>query len=281
MWTGASSDLRTAALTALSSLIETVDTAQTRWNVLKDATNGAIDALTVLARVTVKGSPTDAFAFIERAARMAQSRDDGASTLATRLRVLSATSYVHGGSLYKDGAFGHAALFLKTSCELAQLALAAAAGESNPQWNELRTQLPKRWELHGVCSFKFGDRAMALASYRTALATRGTMDDLAVDLRTLPPSAVFAKLEHTELAVLLERDAFIAASDLMFSGEEMSLKVAKLPVGEDVLGALLEWQVATLRSSWAKEAVAKVVAILCTHAAECYAPSRRPVRRAR
>ncbi|KAH7098836.1 peptidase family C50-domain-containing protein [Auriculariales sp. MPI-PUGE-AT-0066] len=281
MWIGPLSniDLRNAMQTTLSTIIETVDNIQARWNMLKDSTNGIIDALIVLAKITMKRSPTDAHGYLERALRIARAvREHEGSTdatadlaLANRLRVISAALYMH-------------ALFLKSSCEVGQSALERSVSDTNQtQWSELKTHLPKRWELHGVCSFKLGDRAVAMQSYRASIAARAeSLVGLSDDLQTLPPSRVFAKPEHIELAALLERDAYLAANDLMLPGEQVSLKFVELAdIGQCVLGALIEWQIVSLRQSFGKDHVRDAAQVMCQHAVACYAAKKWPVKRAR
>lgn len=177
MWStsAASKELRAAVLGALGSVVECVEAVQSRWMRLSDMTNGVVDALIVMARATLNGGRDQAaiqpaYAHLERAIRISraqqQQRSNGAQTvpaadleLAERLRVVSTALYVHGGGLYKEGLYGHAALYLKTSCEVAREAIELASSDASREpWTELKEQLSKRLALHGFCCFKFGDR---------------------------------------------------------------------------------------------------------------------------
>lgn len=185
LWTGSNAELRAAVVGALSGVIECVE----RWK-LDGMINGSIDALVVLARAAMQDGQAGiqhAYAHLERAVRISRARHEqqlaeeeqdkensGAkdvntkpanakdvnTELANRLRVISAAFYLHGGALYRDAAYGHAALFLKTSADTAREALDTVPSSSAglDAWKDLREQLGKRLELHGVCCVKFGDR---------------------------------------------------------------------------------------------------------------------------
>ena len=96
---------------------------------------------------------------------------------ANYMRCISGTYYNIAGSLYQATRYGAAVPFLSEACLLGAKALSMkgrgkgkgkAKEEANPEakrevdgeieWNQLREQLYRRWELLAVCYSKNGDR---------------------------------------------------------------------------------------------------------------------------
>ncbi|KZV89225.1 hypothetical protein EXIGLDRAFT_771939 [Exidia glandulosa HHB12029] len=296
MW-ATTTDLRVCVLGALGSVVECVEMVQSRWAKLSDMTNGVVDALVVMARAALREGQSGiqpAYAHLERAIRISKSqyqlrrlgdentKQTGADIeLAQRLRVVAAALYVHGGGLYKDALYGHAALYLKTSCDVACEAIDLASSSSDQStWKDLKEQLSKRYELHGVCCFKFGDRKIAFQSYCDALRAR-SFAQVARMAPNSPPQTIFTSPDITELAGLLERTTWLAAGELFMPGTELSARRLALNVEDDVAGALVEWQMASLEQSNTKDHIREVLLQLSEDALQCYDSAKRPVRRSR
>ncbi|EJD40173.1 hypothetical protein AURDEDRAFT_170753 [Auricularia subglabra TFB-10046 SS5] len=292
--------LRSAVLGTMAAIVESVEMVQTRWGVLGAMTNGLIDALLAMARAALKepaGTGVQpAYAHLERAVRVARAAyererekegekpREADATMVTRLRAISGSLFNHGATMYRNELYGHAALYLKTASDLAREAL--ELGPSGDTSSEAWGELAKRYELHGVCCFKFGDRKLALQSYIDALRARTraySSLDLSAQLKTAPPQTVFATPPHLELATLLDRTTYLASGELFLPGPEVSVRSFDLNLEDDTLGALVELQVASLEPSVGagKEHARQVVRVLCGVAVECYEPSKWPVRRAR
>ena len=147
-----------------------------------DIITRALDSLFVLARTALnvqdRRTYVPAFEHLGGALSILDSVPQEANVgHANYMRCISGTYYNISGSLYQATRYGAAVLFLREACLLGAKALSMkgrgkgkgkANEEANPEgkrevdgeieWNQLRQQLYRRWELLAVCYSKNGDR---------------------------------------------------------------------------------------------------------------------------
>ncbi|KZV64170.1 hypothetical protein PENSPDRAFT_656761 [Peniophora sp. CONT] len=217
---------------------------------------------------------------------------------ANLVRCLAGAHHNLAGSLYASNPPkpGHAARFMRAACVFGGLALrlyhyGEGGGEKDGEggegevWRQLEEQMSRRWELLGVCYAKIADRKMAHDAFARAISAHVFTPTHLSQIRTLGPTAFFAQPSLSALSTLIDRTTYMSAIELCAPASvSLSRLSDDLRVSEEdrdcVLGALLERQLESLRSSMWKESARKAAGVLFEELLDVYDASSRPVRRA-
>ncbi|VDC05614.1 unnamed protein product [Peniophora sp. CBMAI 1063] len=302
----------------LDEVVGALQDALTDESVAEDYTP-LLDALFTLARTSSGPTPDSAYTYLSRAAtvlhlsepsptaphvydapvNLPPGLEKDAPAHANLVRCLAGAHHNIAGALYASSPPrpGHAARFMRGACVLGGVALrlyresdGARGGEEGGEgegevWRQLEEQMSRRWELLGVCYAKIADRKMAHDAFARAITSHVFTPAHLSQIRTLGPSAFFAQPALSPLATLIDRTTYMSAIELCApSAVSLSRLQNELRVnGADracVLGALLERQLESLRSSMWKDAARRAAGTLFAELLDLYEPARKPIRRA-
>ncbi|TFK48944.1 hypothetical protein OE88DRAFT_1737166 [Heliocybe sulcata] len=284
----------------LVDIVAVLEHALEQGNVSTEILTPAFETLFMLARCSLSISNPDthttAYEFLARGRRIlsycsSSSPDLDEATHANYVRCVSGAFYNMAGTLYQANRHASAMRFLQPGCELGTEALRLRSEvrgidvepKQEESWRQLQEQMHKRWELLGVCYSKIGERKLACDAFIQCIRAFSFSGVAFVQLAKSGPSgSVFEGTKDTkQLGTIIDRVTYAATCELFRGPGDVSLRLALSSHDSDVVGAVLERQIAGLDGSRWKEGVPKVIKGLLDDALAVYEPRSRPIRRAR
>ncbi|KZT24871.1 hypothetical protein NEOLEDRAFT_1134566 [Neolentinus lepideus HHB14362 ss-1] len=258
----------------------------------------AFETLFTLARTTLSVSDIDthtpAYDFLTHARQilsLCSSSDLDGGTHANYVRCVSGAFYNTAATLYQANRHASAIRFLQPGCELGEKALHLrwkgngedAEQKQEESWRQLEEQMYRRWELLGVCYSKIGERKLAHDAFVECIKAFSFSSTPFVQLTKSGPcgSAFEATANDKQLGIIVDRVTYMATCELFRQPADISLKRVLSSNNGDIVGAILERQIASLDASRWKEGVVGVVETILADALAVYEPQTRPIRRAR
>ncbi|KAG9017575.1 hypothetical protein FRB95_006333, partial [Tulasnella sp. JGI-2019a] len=273
--------------------------------------DGTLDGLFVLARTTFQtmsltAAAIPAFNLVQHALHIAHI-DDAAlvalptsttkerSKYANTMRSISASYHNNGATLLNGGKETASVPFWKKAAEVGEQAVAirdtfaeaGLEGESVKDieaWTQLREKhIISRWDMAGFALWKTGERKPAYDAYVRSLTARPKALYARIAEETAVKCSRVVMNAEPKLMSTIEKITSIATFDLLLTDDaslRKALEDAGLPA--EVVGVLLECQVAVLDPLLYKEEVGPVMRVVLKDLKDLYARgSDFPVRRAR
>ncbi|TFK52052.1 hypothetical protein OE88DRAFT_1807932 [Heliocybe sulcata] len=284
----------------LVDIVAVLEHALEQGHVSTEILTPAFEMLFMLARCTLSISNPDthttAYEFLARGRRIlsycsSSLPDLDTATHANYVRCVSGAFYNMAGTLYQANRHASAVRFLQPGCELGTEVLwlrSEVRGidvepKQEESWRQLQEHMHKRWELLGVCYSKIGEHKLACDAFIQCIRAFSFSGVAFVQLAKSGPSgSAFEGTKDTkQLGTIIDRVTYAATWELFRGLGDVSLRSALSLHDSDVVGAVLERQIAGLDGSRWKEGVPQVIKALLEDALAVYEPRSRPIRRAR
>ncbi|KAF8591367.1 hypothetical protein K439DRAFT_1627079 [Ramaria rubella] len=298
-------ELMNTAILLVDGVIKSIESIRLKptSKMLIDRLACAIDSLCVLSKTSLSlvqpHTPTAACQYLQRGIDLLNIYSksfnpadmDERQSFAKVWRCLSGTFWAHATTFYQHSDYAGAIRFLvpacesgATTCEMVKGLIIdndVSTGPENGTWMALRNHLPRRWEVLGDCYLKIGDRKSAYEALLKSIEAY-SFGLLGLSASSMSPSQISSDPAYSRLASLVERITHLAVFELFITDRASlchSLSHASTMEAE-VLGILLEWQVASLEDRLSKPETQSVLIHLLRDALHVYSV-QYPIRRAR